>query len=344
MIFQNNILHAFQNWKFNNAQLNGNTVTIKPNGTIQCVIYPKNNNETKINERYKVIVNQGENKGKLSFTFTNYLSNNDIKKSSIVIYSNDDIDKIVKTESNTTRQMVVTIENLSEDSINIVNVELKPSSDISSDIKEELTKYATHIVKYTNFDSFTITSEKSLIANLNVELMEKSNLLLHLLLNGASTCIANLTLYITINGEDLEYSPLTVTTQNGNLLIGIPGNIMNIPEGESRVKIYASVDNGIITVQPKRLQFTLDGQNMVVIYGEDIWFGPSEDNDFNPCENEVFTFNNDLVEITGGRLKCKYIEGYIEPMNLKVKCNFGDIYSFNFSEPNVRKYENIEII
>ena len=70
MIFQNNILHAFQSWKLNNAQLNGNTITIKPNGTIQCIIYPKNGDEAKINEAYKVIVNQGKNKGKLSFTFT----------------------------------------------------------------------------------------------------------------------------------------------------------------------------------------------------------------------------------------------------------------------------------
>ena len=344
MIFQNNILHAFQSWKLNNAQLNGNTITIKPNGTIQCIIYPKNGDEAKINEAYKVIVNQGENKGKLSFTFTNHLSNNDIKKSSIVIYSGDDIDKIVKTDTNTTRQTVVTIKNLSEQSIDIVNVELKPSSNVSSDLEAELTKYVTHIVKYSNNSEVIVEQEKKLIANLNVELQEKSNLLLHVFINGVSSSNSTLTLNITVNGKELEYTPILSDINSGNFIIGIPGNIMDMSEGENRVKIYATVSEGSITMNVNKIQVTLDGQNMVYIYGEDIWFGPSEDNDFDPCEHEIFTYDEDILFIEGGKLQVKCIEEQVNDMTLKTSLSEGNVYEFEFNIDKIRKYENVEVI
>lgn len=344
MVFQNNILHTFQSWKLNNATLDNGVITIKPNGTIKCIIYPKDNNESKINELYKVIVNQGENKGKLSFTFTNHLSNTDIKKSSIVIYSADDIDKIVKTDTNTTRQTVVTIKNLSEQSIDIVNVELKPSSNVSSDLEAELTKYVTHIVKYSNDSEVIVEQEKKLIANLNVELQEKSNLLLHVFINGVSSSNSTLTLNITVNGKELEYTPILSDINSGNFIIGIPGNIMDMSEGENRVKIYATVSEGSITMNVNKIQVTLDGQNMVYIYGEDIWFGPSEDNDFDPCEHEIFTYDEDILFIEGGKLQVKCIDEQVSDMTLKTSLLEGNVYEFEFNIDKIRKYENVEVV
>lgn len=344
MNFDKSILHSFQSWKLNNATLNNGVITIKPNGSIQCVVYPRDKDESKIRESYQVIVTQGGIKGKLSFTFDNHLTEHEnLKLTSIVIYSESNINKILKTETNVTERTVVIIENLSENDIEITNVELKPLSNIPIDIELELNKYTTHIFKYSNPDVVVVNQEKNLIANLNVELQETSNLILQVLINGASTSNSTLTLDITINTKDLEYSPITLDIGEGTFLVGIPGNIMNASEGENVVKIYATTSNGEINIDTNKIQVTLSGQNMMVIYGEDIWFGPSYDNSFDPCENEVFTYDSDILFIQDGKLQVKCIENYTTDMSLKSSLRYGNVYGFAFDVTKVRKYENVII-
>ena len=345
MNFDKSILHSFQSWKLNNATLNNGVMTIKPNGNVQCIVYPRDKDESKIRESYQVIVTQGNKRGKLSFTFNNYLTEHEnLKLTSIVIYSDNNINKVLKTEANITKQTVVIIENLSENDIEITNIELKPLSNVPIDIELELNKYTTHIFKYSNPDTVIIDQEKKVIANLNVELQETSNLLLQILINGVSSVNSTLNLYITVNTKELEYSPIILDVNEGNFLVGIPGNVMNMSEGENVVKVYAALNEGSMNVDINKIQVTLSGQNMMVIYGEDIWFGPSYDNNFDICEHEIFIHeNNDISFIEDGKLKVRCIENCITNMTLLNQLKYGNVYQFTFNINKIKKYESVSI-
>lgn len=344
MEFAANILPVLNSWQLNNATILEGVVTIEAHGSIKCVMYPRNGDEAQLRERYRLQLVQGENALPLSVEYTNYITGQQgVTKTSSVVYGTH-IDKTLKVSNFKTHQSIVTVYNHSSTAIQINSISLCPMKTLTEETAAELSRYTTYIAKYTNEEPVTIQQEIKLLAYLNIELTEKSDLLFHLLVHGSCTSAATLTFILKTNEQEVEYSPMELDVTSGKFILGVPCNLMGMSEGESRVKLYVKVSAGTATVNSKKVQMTVDGQNMAVIYGEDIWFGPSAENDFDPCINEVFTYDHDLLEISGGRLRVKCLENQVSPMKLQANYTYGTVYSYEFNQPLVRKYEAVEVL
>lgn len=343
MEYNQSILAGFNSWQLINAYVAAGFLIISPQGSASYVWYPKDSDDAIQSASYKVVLAQ-QTPGQVEFTYDVYVDGNeDVKKASCAIFGTS-FDKVIKTSGHTAKSSIVTVKNLSDFPIVISDVQLCPEKVVTQILQSELSRYETHIVKYTNIDPEVISTQRELIANLNIELMEKSDLLLHVLINGVCSEVSTLTLELETNGTPVEYSPIEVDIQAGRFLIGIPGNIMQVPEGESRVKLYATLSAGTAEVQSKKIQVTLDGQNMVVIYGEDIWFGPSTDNDYDPCEWEVFIHEHpDISYIANGQLQVNVLTQNATPMSKTEELTLGTVYEHTFNHDRIKRYEEVKI-
>lgn len=344
MEFSSSILPPFGAWQLTDSVMAGNKLYIAAGGTAYCVVYPSDSEEAVQKSEYQVTVNQMGTSCDLMVTYDAYYNaSQDYTRGSIVMFGSN-IKQVISTNQRSTRRIVFTIENKSNSMAIISSALLKPVKAVSSATELELSKYETHIVKYTNLQEAIAGPEKTLIAHLNIETSEKTDLLLHLLLNGTVTEDATLALNIEVNGNATEYSPLEVDISKGKFLVGIPANLMGVASGENRVKVYSMLTSGSTTYPTRKIQFTLDGQSMVAIYGEDIWFGPSEENDYDPCTHEVFIHeDSNITYIAGGQLNVNTFSQGAVAMTQTQTLKKGIVYEYTFGVNKAKSYEEVTV-
>lgn len=345
MEFSASILPGFGAWMFDKAGYVGATLTIYPGGSAYCIVYPRDTDEAKQRSHYQLQLNQEGTPGQLRITYDTYHTAADSSKKASTLLQGKEFNTVIETGQHTLKRSVFTIVNTSDQVVNIVNVKLRPELILTDDLQNALTRYETHIVKYTNLTELSVNTEKTLIANLNVELSEVSDLLVHLMINGVASEDTTLNLAIYTNQRMVDYCPLQVDIKQGNFIVGLPLNLMKVPTGENRIKVYLIHSNGTLTIPTKKIQFTLDGQSMVAIYGEDVWFGPSEENDYDPCTNEAFVFEDNVITyIDNGQLNVNIFAQVPTEMIKKQTLKKGIVYEHTFYHNKVKQYEEVTII
>lgn len=76
---------------------------------------------------------------------------------------------------------------------------------------------------------------------------------------------------------------------------------------------------------------------------DDIWFGPMWENGYNDCKHEVFIYNEDVLEKTGGKIQFKPSYVRNQKFTLTSKWNYGDLYTIELDNRNTANYERFVI-
>ena len=76
---------------------------------------------------------------------------------------------------------------------------------------------------------------------------------------------------------------------------------------------------------------------------EDVWFGPTWDNGYDPCTHEKFTYNEDIIKKHSGKLQFKQMDSNTLTLEHTHTWLGGDVYSITLDNSETSKYERLRI-
>ena len=264
-------------WKLYNGTFNDSKIVLEPGGYMQFVKAPKDEVDQSISEKYKVVITY-ENPLPMLYSKVDYMFEMHLvpKGKDEGLHTAISTSAHPNTKVGTTMNRCVTyvdakggfasqikmiLRNLSNESITINSVEVYPSYTIDDITLSEMEQYMPSILHYSNFEPITC-SMITRIVNMDISTTMDTNLNLHLLLNGTSSFTDEMTLEFKVDGEHLQYSPLTFDVPSGKFLIGIPANIMQVEAGNNKFEVNL-ISNSDITFDIGKVQCTVDGKGMI---------------------------------------------------------------------------------
>ena len=146
----------------------------------------------------------------------------------------------------------------------ITSVDLFPSYDMEQSTLEELDRLLPSFVHSENDQVLYINDVKPVdLVALDVDVSESTNLLAHFFMNFESRFDCTLTLQVILNDLEQKYSPIVVSVHQGHNMIGIPFSVRNLEKGSNALRIIATSQGGSVYVSPYKMQFSLDGRNLL---------------------------------------------------------------------------------
>lgn len=270
-------------WKGTNATITGNTITLNTNGEAKTTLFRDDLDYLPDFLQITVKYRTGQ-------TFSNYEPHFWAKID--IVDTNDEhyiyialMNQISLVTQNT--WLVQTVVDIADADIKyltfslyvdtettqpvvIIQRELRTSVALSKPQQDAISTQLPSMVVFSNTTQTGVTSTLATALVCNFQLSASSNLLLHLILSGVATNDCEIAISFMVNDTEVAYTPMRHRLLAGNFLIGIPGSLLQVEEGNNVFALRMSCSSGTLTFARNGIYGSLDGKNILGGYSSEV--------------------------------------------------------------------------
>ena len=270
-------------WKGTNATITGNTITLNTNGEAKTTLFRDDLDYLpdflQITVKYKTgqIFSNYEPHfwAKIDIVDTNdehYIYIALMNQISLVTQNTWLVQTVVDIDDADIKYLTFSlfVDTETTQPVIITQRELRTSVALSKPQQDAISTQLPSMVVFSNTTQTDVTSTLATALVCNFQLSASSNLLLHLILSGVATDDCEIAISFMVNDTEVSYTPMRHRLLAGNFLIGIPGSLLQVVEGNNVFALRMSCSSGTLTFARNGIYGSLDGKNILGGYSSEV--------------------------------------------------------------------------